>query len=119
MEILTLIIKQKYFDEIIAGTKKFEYREIRPNSNKKYCDLDENGLCKEIDGILQPRQYQAIRFYVGYKKDRATALVKILDTKIELLVDENDNFIEYTHDGETYLAAQVVYELGEIIEKNV
>ena len=29
-KVLTLIIKQKYFDEIIAGTKKQESREIKP-----------------------------------------------------------------------------------------
>ena len=119
MEILTLIIKQQYFDEILAGTKKQEFREIRPNSNRKYCDLDEEGYCREVDGVLVPRHYDAIRFYVGYKKDRASALVKVVGANIELFVDENDNFIEYTHNGESYLAAQVVYDLGEIIEKSV
>lgn len=119
MEILNLIIKQKYFDEIIAGTKKQEFREIRPNSQKKYCELDEEGYCKEVDGILIPRHYDAIRFYVGYKKDRASALVKVTGANIELFVDEDNNFIEYTHEGEIYLAAQVVYDLGDIIEKNV
>ena len=119
MEILNLIIKQKFFNEIIAGTKKQEFREIRPSSQNKYCELDEEGFCKEIDGILQPRKYDAIRFYVGYKKDRDSALVKVEGASIELFEDENHNLIEYTHEGEVYLAAQIVYDLGEILEKNV
>lgn len=88
MEILTLIIKQKYFDEILAGTKTQEFREIRPNTQKKYCELDEEGYCKEEDGILIPRKYDAIRFYVGYNKDRASALVEVKDARIELFEDE-------------------------------
>lgn len=119
MEILTLIIKQKFFDEILSGKKKEEFREIRPNSNRKYCDLDEDGYCKEVDGVLQPRRYDAIRFFVGYKKDRASALVQVTDARIELFVDENGDFIEYEQNGEPYLAAQVVYTLGAVIEKNV
>ncbi|MEL5895911.1 ASCH domain-containing protein [Bacteroides sp. GD17] len=119
MEILTLIIKQKFFDEIIKGTKKQEFREIRPNSQAKYCELDNEGFCKEVDGVLQPRKYDAIRFFVGYNKDRASALVKVEGAKIELFEDEDGNLIEYKDKGESYLAAQVVYDLGEIIEKNV
>lgn len=119
MKILTLIIKQKYFDEIIAGTKRQEFREIRPNSQAKYCDLDGEGFCKEIYGVLQARQYDAIKFYVGYAKDRASALVEVKGANIELFEDEQGNLVEYEHQGEKYLAAQVVYDLGTIIEKNV
>lgn len=116
MRILTLIIKQKFFDEIIAGTKKQEFREIRPSSQAKYCDLDEEGFCKEVNGILQPRKYDAIRFYVGYKKDRDTAVVEVKRASIELFEDENGELIEYEDKGEIYIAAQVIYDLGKVIE---
>lgn len=119
MEILTLIIKQKFFDEIIKGTKKQEFREIRPNSQAKYCELDDEGFCKEVDGVLQPRKYDAIRFFVGYNKDRASALVKVESAKIELIEDEDGNLVEYEYQGEKYIAAQVIYDLGEVIEKSV
>lgn len=116
MEILTLIIKQKFFDEILSGKKTQEFREIRPTTQKKYCQLDADGYCVEIDGILQPRHYDAIQFFVGYNKDRSSALVEVKDAKIELFEDENHNLIEYTYQGEIYLAAQVVYDLGRVIE---
>lgn len=119
MEILTLIIKQKFLDEILSGKKTQEFREIRPTTQKKYCQLDADGYCVEKDGVLQPRKYDAIRFFVGYNKDRASALVEVKDARIELFEDENGNLIEYEYQGEPYLAAQVVYDLGNVIEKNV
>lgn len=120
MKVLTLSIKQKFFDEIIKGAKTQEFREIRPNSQSKYCDLDEDGFCKEVDGILQPRKYDAIKFLTGeYKGKRPFAIVEVKEANIELFVDEDGNFIEYEYQGEMYTAAQVVYNLGKVIEKSV
>lgn len=119
MKVLNLIIKQKFFDEIIAGTKKQEFREIRPNTEKKYCEIDEDGFVKEIDGVLIPRKYDAIQFYVGYNKDRDSALVEVKGANIELFVDDNGNFIEYEYQGDICTAAQIVYDLGNVIKKNV
>jgi hypothetical protein len=115
MRILQLIIKQKYFDQIMSGEKKQEFREIRPNSNRKYCEIDEDGYVKEVDGKIVPREYDAIRFFVGYNTNRASALVRVLGAEIELFVDENGEFITYEHNGEEFTAAQVVYDLGEVI----
>ena len=119
MDILTLIIKNKFFDEIIAGTKLQEFREIRPNLVKKYCKVDDEGyaIFDEEKGIFEPRHYDAIRFYVGYGKNRASALVSVTGCNIELFVDENNEFITYEHNGETCLAAQVVYDLGPVLDK--
>ena len=117
MEILTLIIKDNFFDQILDGTKKEEFREIRPNSQSKYCELDEEGYCKEQDGILLPRKYDAIRFLAGkYEKGRREAIVAVSSSDIELFVDENGEYIEYEHAGEVYVAAQVKYGLGKIME---
>ena len=40
MKILNLIIKQKYFDAIMQGSKVQEFREIRPTTVKKYIQID-------------------------------------------------------------------------------
>ncbi len=120
MEILTLSIKQKFFDEILAGTKKQEFREIRPNSQSKYCELDEDGYVKEIEGVLQPRKYDAIKFLTGeYKGKRPFIFVEVKDAKIELFEDENHELVTYTYQGEQYIAAQVVYDLGKVLEKHI
>lgn len=125
MKILNLIIKQKYFDEIIAGTKTQEFREIRPTTSKKYinylCDgivyTDDKMLPEEGDIEVVPIEYDAIRFYVGYNKDRDSALVEVKDALVEFFVDEDGNDIVYDYKGEEYIAAQIVYNLGKVIQK--
>ncbi len=37
MKILTLIIKKEFYDQIVSGEKKKEYREITPRTEKRYC----------------------------------------------------------------------------------
>jgi len=39
---LYLTIKQVYFDQIVAGTKKDEYRDITPTTYKKYLECGDN-----------------------------------------------------------------------------
>ena len=91
MKILNLIIKQKYFDAILAGRKVQEFREIRPTTEKKYIKLDEEGYAIEDEkGNCVPLKYDAIRFYVGYNKDRDSALVEVVGAHTEVFVDENN-----------------------------
>lgn len=110
MKILTLIIKQCFFDQIIRGEKKEETRELRPKSEKKYIEYDGNG---DFSAIV----YDAIRFYVGYNKDRDTALVSVIGAHFEDIVDEFGNYIELEENGTKYDMMNIVYELGEILEK--
>lgn len=90
MNILTLNIKKVYFDEIINGTKKIEYREIKQTTINKYTYVDES------DGKRYLRRYDALQLYVGYHKDRESALVQVVDT--------------------TYSNGVVEYHLGVILE---
>lgn len=75
LRVLTLNIKNEYFQDIIAGRKDVEYREIKQTTINKYTYRD------EADGKRYLRPYDVVRFYVGYHKDRDSALVEI--TKIE------------------------------------
>ena len=73
MNILTLSIKQKYFDEILAGKKTHEYREIRPTNAKKYITYLCGGkeypadaeLPEEGEVELKPIKYDAIKLLTG------------------------------------------------------
>lgn len=99
---LYLTIKQVYFDQIMAGTKKEEYRDISPTTYKKYIEYDENNypLVDEFytdddlewygDDILMackegkfPFEFKkSIKFLnlaVGYNKVRDTATVEVTD----------------------------------------
>ena len=83
MKILTLNIKKIYFDEIMSGAKKIEYRELKQTTLNKYTCLDES------DGKRYLRRYDAIRFFVGYHKDRESALVQVKD------ITYNEGIVEY------------------------
>lgn len=120
MKVLTLIIKQKYFDLIMKGEKTQEFREIRPSTEKRYVQLDEDGYEKiDENGNSIPIEYDAIRFYVGYNKNRDSALVEVKGAYTEIFVDENDEIIDYEYNGEYYIAQQIVYDLGEVLEKDI
>lgn len=126
MKILNLIIKQVYFDAIIRGEKTQEFREVKPTTIKKLLQLDEEGF-EVIDehGNSQPIQYDAIRFYVGYNKDRDSALVEVKNAHCEIFVDENDEIIETEvfntkkNRVEYWAAQQVVYDLGKVLETDI
>ena len=120
MRILTLIIKQKYFDAILQGRKVQEFREIRPTNERKYILFDEKGqpVLDENDCCL-PIKYDAIRFYVGYAKDRDWALVEVKSAFTQILVDDKGQPISYDYNGEDYWCEQIVFNLGRVIQHNL
>ena len=64
--ILHLTLHRKWFDEIAAGNKVFEYREIKPYWTKR---LMKNGKFREFNGIY---------FVNGYGSHRPNMRVKFL-----------------------------------------
>lgn len=100
---LYLTIKQQFFDEIIAGNKKEEYRDIAPTTYKKYLKCDENGAPYYNINVLSEEDldfYDAdllmackngefpfffkedikyLNLAVGYNKERDTATVEVID----------------------------------------
>lgn len=92
LKVLTLNIKKIYFDEIVNGTKKTEYRELKQTTLNKYTYID------ETDGKRYLRRYDALRLFVGYNKDRESALVQVTDI--------------------TYNEGLVEFHLGMILERN-
>lgn len=96
---LYLPIKQVYFDQIIEGTKKIEYREVREgNTANRYLIKDSatkyrlnpdvvKDFSKEyfVDDIVDgkfpflPRPYKYLEIVVGYAKERDRAIVEVVD----------------------------------------
>ena len=64
MSTLKIIIKGEYFDQIKAGTKKIEYRDITPFWTSR---LYNNG---------KKREYDNIEFINGYNKDARRMIVE-------------------------------------------
>lgn len=83
MKVLPLNIKKVYFDKIMSGEKKIEYRELKQTTLNKYTYLD------EADGKRYLRRYDALHLFVGYDKDRESAFVQVTDTTY------NDGIVEY------------------------
>ena len=126
MNILTLSIKQKYFDEILAGKKTHEYREIRPTNAKKYITYLCGGkeypadaeLPEEGEVELKPIKYDAIKLLTGaYTGKRPYIIVEVKNAEAVILTDENGNDIVYEHQGEEYLAAQIGLYFGQDIRE--
>lgn len=83
LRVLTLNIKDMFFQEILSGEKTTEYREIKQTSINKYTYID------QADGKRYLRPYDVIRFYVGYNKDRDSALVEVTN------IMYNEGLVEY------------------------
>lgn len=122
MKTLTLIIKQCFFDEIIKGTKKQEFREVKPTTFKRLVQLDEDGYeLEDENGNAIPIQYDALQLYVGYAKKRASALVEVNSAYCEIITNENGEPIIYEYGtdekGEplVWVVEQVVYNLGKVL----
>ena len=122
---LYLPIKQVYFDQIIAGTKKAEYREIKEGiTANRYLQKDANGKYvlnpqvtepdKEyfIDDYnsgnfpFLPKQYRYLHLAVGYAKERDTAIIEVTGYSFEPHMIRVD----------LYAFWSIVYHLGKVIE---
>ena len=122
MKTLKLIIKQHFFDEIIKGTKKQEFREVKPTTVKRLLQLDEDGYeVEDENGNAIPIHYDALQLYVGYAKNRASALVEVKSAYCEIITDEKGEPIIYEHgidkngDPLVWVAERVVYNLGKVL----
>lgn len=121
---LYLPIKQVYFDQIIAGTKTEEFREIKDTTVKEYLLTAADGKPMKNPEVTEPgkeyyiedyngghfpflpKPYKYIALAVGYNKERDTALVKV------------DGF-RFLHDrvfNDRITFWQIVYQIGRIVE---
>ena len=119
---LYMTIKQVYFDQIMSGEKKIEYREIKDTTYKKYLECDEEGdpishdelliegyeplrsdYCIWNDGIYPIMPKLSLRYLnlaVGYNKVRDTELVELDGFKFTPQEDPSTGKpIRFTADG--------------------
>ena len=119
--VVTYIIKQHYFDEILAGRKKKEYRELKATTLKKLVKLDKNGDMQfdENENAI-PIHYDAMLLFVGYQKVRDSALVEITGEKEGMFLDEKgEEVYEVLEDGSRFYPSQIAYDLGRVLCKEV
>lgn len=129
---LYLPIKQVYFDQIIEGTKKEEYREVKEGITANRYLLKENGkyvlnpdAVEDMNATYYiddynngkfpfvPRPYKYLSLAVGYAKERDTALVEVTGFSFE------PQMIRYDRDGKPFSCFWVLaFHLGKVIELN-
>ena len=122
---LYLPIKQVYFDQIIAGTKKAEYREIKEgitanryllkDPSTKYIlnpKVTEPGKEYFVDDYndgnfpFMPKPYKYLSLAVGYAKERDTAIVEVVGYSFEPHMIRANLYAFWT----------IVYHQGKVIE---
>ncbi|MCI2082949.1 MAG: ASCH domain-containing protein [Bacteroidales bacterium] len=143
---LYLPIKQTYFDQIVAGTKKEEYREVKDTTYKKYlvvnkdgcilyrdsvkvdeANVDECGLSAFNGGVFpfDAIPYKYLSLAVGYAKERDKALVEVTGITFEIEKNQEGKDMVFTLDGEEKVVFtddgpaafwMIVYHLGKVVE---
>ena len=79
---LTLPIKKKWFDMILSGEKKEEYREIKPYYTKRFKNADmfpDPLSLDETHLILDPKNFRKyeIMFRNGYSSESPSFIAKV------------------------------------------
>lgn len=133
MKTLTLNLKRVFFDEIVAGTRTHECRDIFPSNQKRfiryilngkeYTSLQEMPSEEEEPGEVDviPVQYDCIKFMTGANAGgRPYIVVEVKDAEVVFLTDEEGKdliLVDEENDLE-YIAAQMDYTLGNILERS-
>lgn len=135
---LYLTIQQEPFDEIIAGTKKIEYREIKPTTYKNYLLVNEDGSAALADNVVLPELDGAdLNYYndgifpfklrrdIKYLKLKAGATAHDMDSAVIEVTDitvSAQNRFEINEDGTCsendygrFCAWVVEFHLGGIV----
>lgn len=122
---LYLVINQFYFDAILSGSKKQEFREIKDTTFSKFLDTTKvNGnVCIKYDsdkiseeefekhpnnpmiynnGVYPylPRNYKFLELAVGYKKDRDTMTIAVENIHFEPMLTKFGKEARFSEDGE-------------------
>lgn len=93
--ILTLNIKQIYFNQILKGEKTIEYRDLKPSTMNRFTWVDTS------TGSRYLKKFDALRLCVGRTAGSDRMLVEVVDT---------------TYDSD---AGRVEYHLGKVLQVDV
>ncbi len=141
---LYLPIKQVYFDQIIEGSKKEEYRQITDTTYKKYLQCDEAGNPYFYDDMVSmedanlgdilmwnngnypyiPREYKYLHLAVGYAKERDEAIVEVSGIRFMPAEKEDGSSMRLTVKDNTLYPDEngelcdwiIAYKIGNVVE---
>ena len=101
---LTLIIEKKFFDRILSGEKKEEYRSLSDYYINRFCVF-------KGEQFVDMKPIKTICFAVGYAKDRQTAIVAVNG----IFIDTFENLIPagFKKGDQCF-----TIELGKVLQRN-
>ena len=94
LDIMTLSIKQVFFDDILIGDKDIEYRTLTPTTMSRLTRFDKSTDKRYV------RQPQVLRLYCGYTKDHDLLYVEVKRTE----------FVQ---------PDSIMYHLGKVLEYDI
>ena len=105
-----LQIKREFLDQILAGEKTEEFREVTEANIRKFCEVDADGNAVSLKKI------KTIEFHNGYKalNERPVAVVEVKSFDCMPMRDEEDEIIT---DEEGNEEAMFVFDLGKIVSR--
>jgi hypothetical protein len=114
MKKVTFQLKGVYFDQIIAGSKIKEYREVTEYNIKRLCYLSNKKELEALEDCLQmdkeiwgiKKDLTHVQFFNGYRADRREMICKLKSIKLK----ENP-------EGDTPGTTLFVLSLGSIVER--
>lgn len=91
---LGLIIKKQWFEQIVAGSKKIEYRDISPFYISRFCinakEKSESPFSSKVPFIF--KEIKEITFFVGYHTNRDSATYEVEKITVESMQQGNFSF---------------------------
>lgn len=93
---LYLILKKEFFNQILSGEKKEEYRTFSDFYIQKLCVVDKENF------ITDTKKFETVRFQLGYSKNAPQIVVECKNVLIDVdpevkededLTSENSNFV--------------------------
>jgi hypothetical protein len=85
LETLPLTIKKKWFDEIIAGNKKEEYREVKSYWIKRLTNQNNDG---SVNGKSFYKHFRYVKFSNGYAKNAPSITLEFKGIEIKTIKHE-------------------------------
>lgn len=102
---LYLVLQKKWFIEILKGEKKEEYRDFTDYYIDRLGVLDKDG------NLIDTKNYDTIRFQLGYAKNAPQIIVECKNVLIDVANDVKDE------DDLTNENSNFAIILGSVIEK--
>ncbi|MDY3524950.1 hypothetical protein AWM67_08495 [Riemerella anatipestifer] len=100
---LYLVLTREWFNEILSGRKKEEYRAFTDFYIRRLAVIDKDG------DLIDTRKYETVKFQMGYSKTAPQMIVEVKEILIEHDEDAGD---ELTTDN-----CNFVIVLGDILSK--